>query len=76
MSTTELEQKVLANGMKIEEIPLELRTEKICINAMKWVLESPTITCPPKERQEMCFQIMSCFPKEILLYSFVRSHLI
>ena len=73
---SELEKQVLANGMKIFEIPLELRTEKICINAMKWAIESQNITYTPEKKQEIVFDIMNCFPKEILLFSFVRTHLL
>jgi hypothetical protein len=71
-----LEKQVFENGMKIYEIPIEKRTEKICINAMKWALESKTITCTAEERQAIMFGIMNCFPKELLLFSFVRTHLL
>ena len=71
-----LEKQVLENGMKIYEIPIEKRTEKICINAMKWALESKTINCTAEERQAIMFGIMNCFPKELLLFSFVRTHLL
>ena len=36
----ELEAEVLINGLIIEDIPIELRTEQICINALKWGLKT------------------------------------
>ena len=71
-----LEKQVLENGMKIYEIPIEKRTEKICINAMKWALDSQNINRTAEEKQEIMFGIMNCFPKELLLFSFVRTHLL
>jgi len=74
---SELAKQVLTNGLKIHEIPIELRTEKICINAMKWAIESQNITNTTAEgRQAIMYDIMNCFPKEILLFSFVRTHLL
>ena len=68
------EAKVLVNGLLIEEIPMELRTEKICINALKWGLKIYNINdC--EIRKEMCFRIMNSFPKETLLTGFVIGHL-
>ena len=73
---SELLNQVLANGLKLHEVPIEMRTEKLCINAMKWALESQNINCTPEERQEIVFSIMNSFPKEILLFSFIRTHLL
>ena len=68
------EANVLVNGLLIEEIPMELRTEKICINALKWGLKIyETYDC--EVRKEICFRIMNSFPKEILLTGFVIGHL-
>jgi hypothetical protein len=71
---SELEKQVLKNGLKIEEIELELRTEKICVNAIKWGLKTYK-TNDYKERREMCFRIMKSIPNEILLTGFVTGHL-
>ncbi len=70
----DLEKQVLENGLRIEEIPMELRTEKVCINALKWGLKIYKTT-DYKEQREMCFRIMNSFPKEILLTGFVMGHL-
>jgi len=70
----DFETKVLENGLLIEEIPLELRTEKICINALKWGL-SPNNKNDYNVRREMCFRIMKCFPFDILVSGFVRGHI-
>ena len=70
----EVETRVLENGLFIEEIPVELRTEKICINALKWGLKIYK-TNDYKVQREMCFRIMNSFPKEILLTGFVVGHL-
>lgn len=69
----DFEKRVLENGLIIEEIPIELRTEKICINALKWGLKfmDPDI----RVRRETCFRIMKAFPDEILLTGFVIGHL-
>jgi hypothetical protein len=69
----DFEKRVLENGLMIEEIPIELRTEKICINALKGGLKSmdPDI----RVRREICFRIMKSFPDEILLTGFVIGHL-
>jgi hypothetical protein len=70
----DFEKQVLENGLLIEDIPEDLRTEKICINALKWGLKIyETYDC--KVRKEMCFRIMNSFPKEILLTGFVTGHL-
>jgi hypothetical protein len=69
-----LEKQVLENGLLIEEIPLELRTEIICINALKWGLKIYS-TNDYKIRREMCFRIMRSFPSETLLSGFVMGHL-
>jgi hypothetical protein len=71
---TELETRVFENGLIIEDISVELRTEKICINALKWALNIYK-TNDYKVRREMCFRIINCFPKEILLTGFVMGHL-
>ena len=70
----DFETRVLENGLFIEEIPVELRTEKICINALKWGLKIYK-THDYKVQREMCFRIMNSFPKEILLTGFVVGHL-
>jgi hypothetical protein len=70
----DFETRVLENGLFIEEIPVELRTEKICINALKWGLKIYK-TNDYKVQREMCFRIMNSFPKEILLTGFVVGHL-
>jgi hypothetical protein len=69
-----MEKQVLENGLLIEEISLELRTEIICINALKWALKT-YITTDYKIRREMCFRIMRSFPDETLLTGFVIGHL-
>ena len=70
----ELEAEVLSNGLIIEDIPIELRTEQICINALKWGLKTYN-TNDYKIRREICFRIMNSFPKDILLNGFVMGHL-
>ena len=70
----EFEAQVLENGLLIEKIPVELRTEQICINALKWGLKIYK-TNDYKVQREMCFRIMNSFPKEILLTGFVVGHL-
>ncbi len=69
-----LEIQCLENGLIIEDIPLELRTEAICINALKWGLKIYKTNDYIVQR-EICFRIMNCFPKEILLTGFVMGHL-
>jgi hypothetical protein len=70
----DLETTVLENGLRIEDIPMELRTEKICLNALKWALKIYKAN-DYKVQREMCFRIMNHFPKEILLTGFVVGHL-
>ena len=72
---SELEIQVLQNGLIIENISIELRTEQICINALKWGLKTYD-TNDYKVRRELCFRIMNSFPKEILLNGFVMGHII
>lgn len=72
--SSDLETQCLENGLLIEEIPIELRTEDICINALKWGLQKYK-TDNYLIRREMCARIMNCFPKEILISGFVRGHL-
>lgn len=69
-----LETQVLENGLIIEEISIELRTEMICINALKWGLYI-YISNDYIVRREMCYRIMNNFPKDILLAGFVKGHL-
>jgi|APGre2960657373_1045057.scaffolds.fasta_scaffold289910_1 hypothetical protein len=68
------EAEVLTNGLIIEDIPIELRTEQICINALTWGLKTYN-TNDYKVRREICFRIMDSFPKDILLNGFVMGHL-
>ena len=70
----ELEAEVLINGLIIEDIPIELRTEQICINALKWGLKTYN-TNDYKVRREICFRIIDFFPKDILLNGFVMGHI-
>jgi hypothetical protein len=70
-----LENQVLENGLLIEDIPDELRSEKVCINALKWALKKYQPTNEFKVREAMCFRIMSSFPNRVLLYGFVVGHL-
>ena len=70
----DLAAECLANGLKIEEISEELRTEQICINALYWGLKIYG-TNDYKIRRALCFRIMEAFPKEVLLSGFVRGHL-
>jgi hypothetical protein len=69
----DLAAECLANGLKIEEIPEELRTEQICINALYWGLKIYQ-TNDYKIQRAMCFRIMDSFPKDVLLSGFVRGH--
>ena len=39
LAIEELATKCLENGLIIEDIPMSLRTENICINALKWGLK-------------------------------------
>uniref|UniRef100_A0A6C0HGP5 Uncharacterized protein n=1 Tax=viral metagenome TaxID=1070528 RepID=A0A6C0HGP5_9ZZZZ len=69
-------ERLLQNGLLIEEIPFELRTESICCNALKWGLNTqdyPLESC--KDRVVLCTRIMNCFPPEILLTGFVTGNL-
>jgi hypothetical protein len=70
----DFETQVLENGLLIEEIPVELRTEKICIKALKWGMKIYK-TNDYKVRREVCYRIMDSFPKEILLTGFVVGHI-
>ena len=65
--------QVLQNGLIIEDISIELRTEQICINALKWGLKTYN-TNDYKVRREICFRIMDSFPKDNLLNGFVMGH--
>ena len=65
---------VLQFGLIIEEIPEELRNDKICINALRWALkiyEAPEF----KIREAMCFRIMDSFPRQKILYAFLKLHI-
>ena len=70
-----MEAQVLTNGLLIEEIPIELRTERICINALKWELKSTDIIGGCEIRKNYCYRIMQCFPPDILISGFVCGHL-
>ena len=70
----DFEKKVLENGLFIEDIPLELRTEKICINALKWG-KNVYKTNDYKVQRDMCIRIMNSFPKQILLEGFIIGHI-
>ena len=66
----DLERQVLENGLMIEGIPRVLRTEKICINALKWGLKILY-----KDQNEICIRILKSIPDEILLTGFVMGHI-
>ena len=70
----DLAVECLANGLKIEEIPEELRTEQVCINALYWGLKTYQTT-DYKIRKATCIRIMDAFPKDVLLTGFVKGHL-
>jgi hypothetical protein len=70
----DLEQQLFENGLLIELIPEELKSEKVCINALKWALQIYS-TPEFKIREEMCFRIMDSFPKQRLLYGYLKGHL-
>ena len=74
LAREELATKCLENGLIIEDIPISLKTEKICINALKWGLQLYK-TNDYKERREICFRILKSIPDEILLTGFVMGHL-
>jgi hypothetical protein len=71
---TDIETHVLKNGLLIEDIAMELRSETICINALKWGLKTTTIK-DHNLRREICFRILKSFPFDILISGFVRGHL-
>ena len=72
----ELAQQVLTNGLQIENIPLDLRTESVCINALKWGLNTQDFPFEShKDRITLCARIMKCFPEDILIIGFVTGHL-
>lgn len=68
------ESKMLENGLLIESIPEDLRTQQICINALVWGLKKYK-TNDPKLQKEMCIRITNSFPKDILITGFVLGHL-
>jgi hypothetical protein len=70
----DFESQVLENGLLIENIPADLLSQKICLNALKWALKIYK-TNDYISRRELCYRIMNCFPKEILLNGFVMGHL-
>ena len=72
--TDNLETQVLENGLLIEDIIFELRTEKICINALKWAIQRYN-TNDYIVRREMGARIMKSFPNDILITGFVMGHL-
>jgi hypothetical protein len=74
LAIEELATKCLENGLIIEDIPISLKTEKICINALKWGLQLYK-TNDYTERREICFRILKSIPDEILLTGFVTGHL-
>ena len=58
----------------IEDIIFELRTEKICINALKWAIQRYN-TNDYIVRRVMAARIMKSFPNDILITGFVMGHL-
>jgi len=59
-------QQVLENGLFIEQIPLELRTLEICINAMHWGLQI-NVSNNHLQNRETCKRILRCIPEDLLL---------
>lgn len=57
-------QQVLENGLFIEQIPLELRTLEICVNAMHWGLN---FSNNHLKNRETCKRILRCIPEDLLL---------
>lgn len=70
-----MEEQVLQNGLLLETIPIELRTESICINALKWGLNTQDYSLESyKDRIALCARIMKWFPPDILIIGFVSGH--
>jgi hypothetical protein len=53
--------------MKLNDIPLELRTETTCISRMKHAIKTGTL--------EQMHEVLELIPKEILIAAYLRAHL-
>ena len=73
MATEITAEMLLQNGLLLEQVPLELRTENLCLHALKWGLKSQDI--PYKDRQPLCARIIKSFPDLLLVVGFVTGHL-
>ena len=70
----DFEEKVLENGLLIEIIPMEFRSRKVCINALKWSMKTFN-TNDAKVRSDMSIRLMGSFPQCILISSFIQGNL-
>ena len=74
MADIETQAKVLKNGLFIEQIPLGLRSQMVCINAFKWAMNTFD-TNDAKVRSDMCIRIMGSFPPCILISGFIQANI-
>jgi hypothetical protein len=63
---SDLNSRVLENGLLLKDIPLEQRTELICVQAMKWAINS--------KNQNNGIYILELIPKDVLMFAFVRAN--
>jgi hypothetical protein len=75
MATEITAEQLLQNGLLLEQVPLELRTENLCLHALKWGLKSQDIKGTCEDRQQLCARIIKCFPDLLLVVGFVTGHL-
>ena len=75
MATEITAEMLLQNGLLLEQVPLELRTENLCLHALKWGLRSQDIQGTCEDRQQVCARIIKSFPDLLLVVGFVTGHL-
>ena len=68
-------EPLLQNGLLLADVPMELRTQQVCLNAMKWALHSElqrnlSESEKTTERRERCFKVLELIPPEIVFFGF------
>ena len=68
-------EMLLQNGLLLKDLPMELRTQQLCLNAMKWALHSElqrelSESEKTTERRERCFKVLELIPLEIKFLGF------
>ena len=75
MSTEITAEMLLQNGLLLKDLPMELLTQRMCLNAMNWALHSE-LHCDlnehekTTERRERCFKVLKLIPPDIVFFGF------